>query len=137
MKSIIIGLIGDLLLAVSAIAGEQPRNAWFSALDRNGDGGISLGELQIVRYERFAILDINRDQEISLKEVSESRSWTQRLHRMDHNSDGRVTIREYENNGRGRFSVIDINGDGRITPHEALNFERKVRKYSPPRNKTS
>lgn len=130
MKSALLGLFAGLLLAVSAIAGEQPRENWFKALDYNEDGGISLSELQATRYQRFAILDINQDQRISANEVVGSDRWTKQHHRMDENADGHVTLAEFEDKGRSRFAIIDIDGDGRITPHEALNFQRKVRKYS-------
>jgi len=130
MKSAFLGLFAGLLLAVSAIAGELPPQNWFKALDYNGDGGISLSELQATRYERFAILDVNQDREISALEVSGSSSWTQHLPRLDGNADGRISLAEFEEKGRSRFAIIDIDGDGRITPHEALNFQRKVRKYS-------
>ncbi len=130
MKSAFLGVVAGLLLAVSAIAGEVPRENWFKALDYNGDGGISLGELQATRYERFAIFDINRDNQISASEVVGSSNWSQHVHRMDDNADGYVTLAEFEEKGRSRFGIIDIDGDGRITPREALNFQRKVRKYS-------
>lgn len=129
MKSVILGLFGGLLLAISAIAGETPQDNWFKALDRDGDGGISLNELQAIRYERFRVLDLNQNREISAQEVSGSSSWTQRHNRMDRNSDGRVTLSEFEFEGRSRFAIIDIDDNGRITAHEALNFQRKVRKY--------
>lgn len=131
MKSAIIGLCGGLLLAISAIAGEQPTNSWFVSLDHNGDGGISVNELQAVRYERFIRLDINRDNAISPVEASLNTAWTERLKRMDRNSDGQITLNEFEDRGRSRFTIIDIDANGRISAHEALNFQRKVRKYAP------
>ena len=131
MKKMILGICGGLLLAVSAIAAEQPRDSWFISLDLNGDGTISLNELQAIRYQRFTAVDANQNREISTSEISGSSEWAQRFVRMDDNSDGRVTLSEYEQSGRSRFAVIDIDGNGRITPHEALNFQRKVRKYNP------
>ncbi|NQV99137.1 MAG: hypothetical protein HQ483_05540 [Rhodospirillales bacterium] len=131
MKSLLVGLFAGLLLAISAIAEEKPADSWFVALDNNRDGGISLRELQAMRYERFLVIDVNGDGEISAAEVAASPSWTARFQRMDTNADGRLTLIEFEATGRGRFEIIDIDGDGRITPHEALNFQRKVRKYGP------
>lgn len=130
MKSIVFGLGCGLLLAVSAIAGEQPQSNWFKALDHNGNGVISLAELQSVRNQRFSVLDANRDDVISAEEVAGSASWSQRFLRLDRNSDGYVNLAEFEQNGRSRFAVIDIDADGQITAHEALNFQRKARKYA-------
>lgn len=131
MKSALLGLCGGLLLAISAIAGEQPRDSWFIALDTNNDGGISLNELQSMRYERFTVVDVNQNRELSRDEVANNATWSERFVRLDENADGRVTLAEFENSGRSRFTVIDIDGNGRITAHEALNFQRKVRKYNP------
>lgn len=131
MKSMLLGLLGGLLLAVSAIAEEKPASSWFVSLDHNGDGGISLTELQAIRYERFRVIDLNQDQELSAGEVKNSPVWVQRFLRMDQNADNRVTRAEFDDAGRSRFSVIDIDGNGFISAHEALNFQRKVRKYSP------
>ncbi len=129
MKSAILGLCGGLLLAISAIAGEQPKDAWFVFLDHNSDGGISLSELQAVRYQRFMAFDVNRDNQISTEEASADPQWAERLKRMDDNADGRISLNEFEDRGKSRFAIIDIDGDGQITAHEALNFQRKVRKY--------
>lgn len=131
MKSAILGICGGLLLAISAIAADQPRDSWFIALDRDSDGGISLNELQSMRYERFTLVDSNQNRELSAKEIENNTAWTARFIRLDENADGRVTLQEFEKSGRSRFAVIDIDGNGRITAHEALNFQRKVRKYTP------
>ena len=129
MKSIILGLGCGLLLAVSAIAGEQPLSNWFKALDQNGNGDISLVELQTVRNQRFSVLDANRDNVISTEEVAGSVSWSQRFFRLDHNSDGYVNLAEFEANGRSRFAIIDIDDNGKITSHEAINFQNKSHIY--------
>ncbi len=129
MKSAILGFCGGLLIAISAIAGEQQKTSWFVSLDHNGDGSISIKELQAVRYQRFIILDLNRDNIISAFEGTANTSWIDRLKRMDRNNDGQVTLSEYEERGRSRFAIIDLDGNGQITAHEALNFQRKVRKY--------
>jgi len=131
MKSAIIGLCGGLLLAISAIAAEQPTDSWFVSLDHDGDGDISVNELQAVRYERFMLLDLNRDNSISPSEAAGNVAWSERLKRMDRNGDGHISLIEFEDRGRSRFTIIDIDGNGRISPHEALNFQRKVRKYAP------
>ena len=131
MKSIVLGLGCGLLLAVSAIAGEQPLSNWFKALDHNGNGDISLAELQTVRNQRFSVLDANRDNVISAEEVAGSASWRQRFLRLDHNSDGYVNLDEFEANGWSRFAIIDIDDNGKITSQEAFNFQHKARKYAP------
>jgi Ca2+-binding EF-hand superfamily protein len=69
MKVLVFGLCCGMLLAISAIADERPRDAWFSALDHNGNGSVSLNELQAVRNKKFYLLDINADGQITAREA--------------------------------------------------------------------
>ena len=126
MKVLILGLCCGMLLAISAVAGERSQDAWFSTLDHNGNGGISLDELKIVRNEKFYLLDINRDKVISPNEVAGSSTWRQRFIRLDANADSLVTLTEFDAMAIAVFFVIDIDADGQITAHEALKFHEKA-----------
>ncbi len=115
--------------AGTAQAGEATQANWFKVLDWNADGSVSLVELQAARNTRFFNLDGNKDYVLSRQETSRNADWKSRFHRLDANEDGNISLAEFETKGRTRFQAIDQDRDGRITPHEALTFQRKVRQH--------
>ena len=102
-----------VILATPAIADSVP--AWFAMLDRNGDGVIMPDELHNARYQKFARMDANGDEQLSLRELRNDLAWLSRFAWFDGDNNGRISLDEYEAKGAARFSMLDTNGDGRIT----------------------
>jgi hypothetical protein len=69
MKALFLGLCCGMLLAISAIANERPQNIKFNALDHNGVGGVSIGELQIAQKKKRYLFNINADSKIAASET--------------------------------------------------------------------
>ena len=74
-----------------------------------------LDELHNARYQRFARMDTDGDEQLSLRELRNDRTWLSRFTWFDSNGNGRISIDEYEAKGMARFSMLDTNGDGSIT----------------------
>ena len=102
-----------IILATPAWGDNVP--AWFATLDRDGNGAIAPDELHNARYQRFARMDANGDQQLSLRELRNDRAWLRRFAWFDRDNNGHISIDEYEVKGMARFAMLDTNGDGRIT----------------------
>ena len=102
-----------IILATPAWADNVP--AWFAALDRDGNGAILPDEMHNARYQRFASMDANGDERLSLRELRNERAWLSRFAWFDDDNNGHISIDEYEVKGMARFAMLDTNGDGRIT----------------------
>ena len=129
LKKHLYTLACSVVAAGTAQAGEATQANWFKVLDWDTNGSVSLVELQAARNTRFFNMDANNDHVLSRQELVNNVSWKKRLPRLDANEDGEISLKEFETKGRMRFMAIDENRDGRITPHEALAFQRKVRQH--------
>jgi Ca2+-binding EF-hand superfamily protein len=126
MAAIVAGLG---LLAVSAQAQERRD---FATLDANGDGSISMSELQEQGEQRFAATDTDGNGALSEAELlaqaterSENRAAKmveRMLERLDENNDGEIQQSELpERNGNHAermFEHADANEDGAISEEE-------------------
>ena len=121
-KTIIAGGLAALLIGGIAFAAPGDRAA---RLDPNGDGKVTLAEMQQRTAERFAALDVDRDGSVSTAEFAEARE-----KRSDRRADmrGRGENRGGEMRHRrghrggpagGHFARMDANGDGTVTMAEA------------------
>ncbi|MEM1398800.1 MAG: EF-hand domain-containing protein [Pseudomonadota bacterium] len=98
----------------------------FEEVDANGDGTITLQEMQAAAGTRFGNADTNGDGAIDLGEFAaaqELRAEERRqlraaraFERLDANSDGTVTQEEMETAVAERFERMDRNEDGELTP---------------------
>ena len=129
LKKHLYTLACSVVAAGTAQAGEQAQANWFKVLDWDSNGSVSLVELQAARNTRFFNMDANSDHVLSRRELAKNISWKNRLQRLDADENGEISLKEFETKGRTRFMAIDENRDGRITPHEALAFQRKVRQH--------
>jgi len=127
LKKHLYTLACTVVTAGAAQSAQAAESTWFKVLDWNTDGSVSLVELQAARNTRFFNMDSNADHKLSFREIAKSTEWQKRFQYLDTDKDGEVTLKEFETKGRARFSAIDDNRDGRITPEEALAFQRKVR----------
>ena len=111
MKKILV--LALVILAMPVRADNVP--TWFAALDRDGNGAIMPDELHNARYQRFARMDSDGDEQLSLRELRNEEAWLSRFTWFDDDNNGRISIDEYEAKGMARFAMLDANGDGRIT----------------------
>lgn len=105
--------------------GDRPA---FDTLDRDGNGGISLQELQDHGAARFAEADTDADGGLSAEEMiaaAEGRAAeraAQMIARFDENGDGLLQSEEMprppEDRAARMFGRIDADGDGQVTPAE-------------------
>ena len=102
----------------------------FSDLDTNGDGSLTLEELQGAREARFAEADTDGDGNLSRDEMlaaDAERMATmidRQMERFDDNEDGMLSANEMDDMGARRpdpermFARVDADGDGVVTEAE-------------------
>ena len=124
------------ILSVAMIAGfvlvagdaSAQRGADFGTLDTNGDGSLTLEEIQGAAQARFDAADTNGDGALSVEEIvaAAETNATERaermLARMDDNEDGSLSIDEMRGDRPERaarmFERVDQDEDGVITQEE-------------------
>ncbi len=103
--------------------GGQAALAEFHTLDRNGDGGISAAELQVLGRRKaadalFSLLDERGQGRIALADLSRrgNAALVSRFRSYDVNRDGVVTRNEFPNFvDPALFAALDRNHDGQLT----------------------
>ena len=123
-------LLSGLVMAAGAATAEEHRGDRpdFAELDLNGDGAISLEELQAHGAARFADVDTNGDGGLSADELiaaangrAEERA-ARMIERHDDNGDGILQLDEMPRRGEDRadrmFDHVDANRDGQISAEE-------------------
>jgi Ca2+-binding EF-hand superfamily protein len=89
----------------------------FGAIDKNGDGGLTMDELSTARKQRQADKQKTHGQPL--------------FDRLDHNKDGQITQAENETGSTLFFSAMDTNQDGFVTQEEAHAAFQKHHERSP------
>lgn len=135
-KAALLGLMIPTAFVAPALAedGERPGPAMiFEQIDLDGDGSVTLEELQGAREARFAQADTNadgtldRDELLSRAEARAAAGVDRMLERLDADGDGVLSQEEMAEarTGRGRgpnperiFSRMDADGDGVVTQAE-------------------
>jgi Ca2+-binding EF-hand superfamily protein len=94
----------------------------FSKADKDGDGRISVEELDQRHRNFLAKADADKDGYISedeMKAFHDARRDKMKAKRFpDADKDGFVSRREYEDAARARFDALDKNADGRLSEEE-------------------
>jgi len=118
-------ITGFVLIAADASA---QRGADFGTLDTNGDGSLTLEEIEGAAQARFDAVDTDGNGALSVEELaaaaaSDATTRAERmLARMDDNEDGALTIDEMRGNRPERaarlFERADDNEDGVISEEE-------------------
>ena len=121
-------LSGVVMTAAAAQGAEQRERPDFATLDLNGDGGITLEEMQAQGAAWFAEADTDGDGALSVAEMTAAAQAraadraAQMLERLDANGDGLLQQSEMQPRGGAgmerMFSRLDSNEDGTITEAE-------------------
>ncbi|MEX3014617.1 EF-hand domain-containing protein [Gymnodinialimonas hymeniacidonis] len=149
MKAGLLALMIPTALAAPAFAqeaGGEPPRMIFQELDADGNGAVTLEELQAAGEARFARADTDGDGALSREELiarGEARIEARvdrMLERLDANGDGQLTEAEMEEAREGRghrhgrggpspermFERLDADGDGSVTEAE---FDEGVARF--------
>ena len=147
MKAGLLALMIPAALSAPAFAqqaGGEPPRLIFQELDADGNGEVTLEELQAAGEARFARADTDGDGALSRDELlaqgqarAEARV-DRMLERLDANGDGQLTVAEMEEAREGRgfgrrgpnpermFERLDADGDGSVTEAE---FDEGVARF--------
>ena len=110
-----------LIAAGSALAREHGPGRW-DQLDADGDGELTLNEMDAKHREMFDAADTDGDGAVSREEMKafhKSRRAEHRAKRMgDANGDGEVSRAEFDAHAAAKFSEMDSNGDGVLSDEE-------------------
>jgi Ca2+-binding EF-hand superfamily protein len=133
MKILMTAVLASVVMTAAAVQAQEqgqdrPERPAFSTLDTNGDGGLTLEEMQAHGEARFAQADANGDGGLSREELivaADARAAdrvTQMFARHDANEDGVLQQSEMPKNGGDRaermFDRADADEDGTITEAE-------------------
>ncbi len=134
-KAAVLGLLIPAAQALPAAAQEAPGRApemIFAELDVNGDGAVTLDEMQNAQATRFEQADTNNDGVLDREELLAGanerveRRIDRMIERADTDGDGAVSVEEMAEVRMGRrgpsperiFERIDADGDGSVTAAE-------------------
>ncbi len=104
----------------------------FARLDRDGDGRVTMKEVERARRGCFRHADQNRDSHLNIHEFAHmvknaSRSVAdRRFARIDTNDDQRLSYAEFMARPVRLFGLYDSNGDGGLTLAEARFVKRGI-----------
>jgi Ca2+-binding EF-hand superfamily protein len=149
-------VVATSLTAAAAIAeskgkshGDGPRHGMhgmkmsFEMLDTDGNGEITLEEIQNHGKGRFTEIDTNQDGKLSAEELEahQQKKIAERVAKMierhDKDGDGLLVIEEMPGAGRGEmmFERFDLNGDGVVTQEEFDEAKSKRKRHGKRHNK--
>lgn len=122
-------LLSGVVLAAGAAQAENHRERPdFATLDLNGDGALTLEEMQSRGQARFAEMDANGDGALSAEELSAAAAAraadraAMMISRFDDDGDGLLQQEEMptraENRAARMFDSVDADGDGTISAEE-------------------
>ena len=128
-KILMAALLAGLVATAGAVQAQSERERPdFATLDLNGDGALTLEEMQAQGEARFAATDANGDGALSVEELivtANERSAGrvgQMIERLDANGDGALQPDEMPIRGGGRlermFDRVDADDNGAISEEE-------------------
>ena len=125
VAGVIAALAGGPALAQDSNQNDRPRESRFVRfLDTNGDGKVSLAEINAEQKRLIAASDVNGDGKLSVDEFRRRGRLFMRLHAttlfdlMDANGDKELTEDEITKPSARWFARYDENGDGSLVSDE-------------------
>ncbi len=130
-KRTLIMLSAVATLAGASLASAQPNGGAkrFAKLDTNGDGVVTMQEMEQRALERFAKADANKDGKVTPEErraVFEAHK-QERFAKRDANGNGVLERSELERMPEKWFAKLDVNDDGALSADELRNMRGKNR----------
>jgi Ca2+-binding EF-hand superfamily protein len=136
-KILMAALLSGLVLTAGAAQAENHRERPdFATLDLNGDGALSLEEMQARGEARFAEMDANGDGALSADELvaqaidRASERVAKMIERFDENGDGMLQQDEMPTRGENRaarmFDRVDADEDGTISAEEFEQAQERM-----------
>lgn len=126
-------LIAAMIAGVALPAVAEDRRSgpaeFFAALDTDGDGKVSIAELEAAKASRFAEMDADGDGFISAEELvqgQQMRRAERMLKRLDKDGDGLLSAEELQPKAPD-LSDLDKDGDGFISEEEFREGAREHR----------
>ncbi|MDU8909967.1 EF-hand domain-containing protein [Aestuariicoccus sp. MJ-SS9] len=141
-KTLILGTACALFLGLGAVGASAhggkggQRGPDFAMLDADGDGQVTLAELEAHRAARFAEMDADGDgfvTEAELTAHAEAMADERRagrigrmMSRMDADDDGRLSIEELQGRRDPALLIerLDSDGDGALSPEEMADMRQ-------------
>lgn len=141
--AIVAGLTAPAL-AERGFGGDGPRGAGmdqrpsFAELDANGDGALTIEEMDAHRQARFAKADADGNGELSIEELTAAANARMQgkiadrsarmMDQLDTDKNGTLSMAELEARGRGKgmdrmFNHLDADEDGSVTAEEFSAFK--------------
>lgn len=121
-KSLIFGTIAAAVFTAGAASAAEGRSKHWDKLDADGDGKVSLSEMDERQRAFFAEADADGDGAISKEEMRahmKAKRGERRAKMIgDADGDGSVTRAEYDLATSQRFDKLDADGDGVISEEE-------------------
>jgi Ca2+-binding EF-hand superfamily protein len=130
-KRTLIMLSAVATLAGASFASAQPNGGAkrFAMLDANGDGVVTLQEMEAGALARFAKADANKDGKLTAEErrAAFEALKKERFAKHDKNGNGLLERSEVERMPEKWFAKLDANGDGALSQDELRNAPHKGR----------
>jgi hypothetical protein len=150
-KAALLGLAIPALLVLPAAADDRPMRdpaAMFERLDADGDGAVTLAEIEDARTARFAGADadgdgrLDRDELLAMMRQGAERGVDRMIARRDADGDWALSAAEFAEGGSGGrgpgrlLARLDADGDGAVSAAEfeaGLEAWRGARGHGPDR----
>ena len=134
-----------LIFAATAASAHFPLAQRLRQIDTNHDRALSLAEVLSARHARFVALDLDRNQVLTLAEISNKLNsrpgngkhvqskqdalnlMNERFTHLDKNRDQRVTQAEWDGKVAELFARFDVNNDQLITRPEVRSVRQAKR----------